>query len=758
MAQKDFDAFTAELMNFAGLWKSGTLSCVAVGRQGVFINLGTRIILEPEVQGQREVLRLYDLQDTDPPLFGISVRDSLAEINQVMYQLVATGKFQVEIKDFLCWVEASGTAAGRPGITAATYPWLPPSQRTRSVAREDWSLDRPLRVLIQSGVSLVGAFSPEKLDKLNGRLKSYKQGPVAGVVGLIRELMPGAPTDPMQGFAQVVAPLPFDLSYTPDSRLTVVAPEAAFENGIVVSTFYKPRGAERHELSVANSHPTFEGYLRRWEGTPEWPERAEAASVELLYNDVGVDTLTNITPPVHTPRVTVAGVSDKRTSDGGSVGTRSDSAPPGMTEVALASSLERRYRIVKKLGAGGMGSVFLAEQINLGNRPVALKVLSRNLLDDPEFLERFHNEGASTARIRHSNVVTIYDSGQTDDGSPYIAMEYLEGQPLRLALRGRGALPVAECAEILQQAARGLNAAHNLGIIHRDVKPDNLFLTRGDEGELVVKVVDFGIAKLREFSIHTKTGVLLGTPAYMSYEQASGMKSNDLDIRSDIYSLGVVVYEMLMGRLPFESDTPLGYLGKHLHQNPPPFRDANPDIPPLPGAERVVMKALTKDRDRRYASVLDFAREFIGAASGRLQPEELRPTVKVAELPATLVAGQTGLPSEQSRARLGQVKERGISSPPDQYSEEETKLLFAAAERGEFFIHSSEQLGKWVMVGATHFVNENDPAFAVTYLDAFRSLVAKGLVRHYGGNLHMLTDRGFKVARDLNASIGDGKA
>ena len=112
---------------------------------------------------------------------------------------------------------------------------------------------------------------------------------------------------------------------------------------------------------------------------------------------------------------------------------------------------------------------------------MALKVLSRRLLDDPEFLLRFHDEATSTARIRHTNVVTIYESGQSDDGTPYIAMEYLEGETLRHALRRRGALPVAECAEILSQVARGLNAAHKLGIIHRDLKPDNIFLTRGDE-------------------------------------------------------------------------------------------------------------------------------------------------------------------------------------------------------------------------------------------------------------------------------------
>jgi len=207
------------------------------------------------------------------------------------------------------------------------------------------------------------------------------------------------------------------------------------------------------------------------------------------------------------------------------------------TEAQLAAGLSGRFRIVRRLGAGAMGTVFLAEQLGVGNRPVALKVLNRKLLDDPEFLLRFQNEAGSTGRIHHQNVVTIHESGQDDDGTPYIAMEFLEGESLREVIKQRGALPVTEVMEILQQAARGLSAAHRLGIIHRDLKPDNLFLTHSDEGELVVKVVDFGIAKLRESPMHTQTGMVLGTPAYMSSEQAYGMRSDELDARSDVYSL-----------------------------------------------------------------------------------------------------------------------------------------------------------------------------------------------------------------------------
>ena len=284
------------------------------------------------------------------------------------------------------------------------------------------------------------------------------------------------------------------------------------------------------------------------------------------------------------------------------------------TEAQLVAGLSRRFRIVRRLGAGGMGTVFLAEQIAVGNRPVALKVLNRKLLDDPELLLRFQDEAASTGRISHMNVVTIYESGQADDGTPYIAMEFLEGESLRQVLKRRGALPLPEVAEILQQAARGLNAAHRLGIIHRDIKPDNIFLTHGDEGELIIKVVDFGIAKLREASTNTMTGMVLGTPAYISCEQASGMRSEELDARSDIYSLGVVVYEMLTGRVPFHSDTPFGYLQKHVMEDPPPFRTVAPALGVPPAVESAIMKALVKDREQRYASTLDFARALATAA------------------------------------------------------------------------------------------------------------------------------------------------
>ncbi len=306
------------------------------------------------------------------------------------------------------------------------------------------------------------------------------------------------------------------------------------------------------------------------------------------------------------------------------------------TDAELAGSLTRRYKIIRRLGEGGMGTVFLAEQIAVGNRPVALKVLLRKLLDDPEFLARFRNEAASTGRIRHANVVTVYESGQSDDGTPYIAMEYLEGQTLSQVLKLRGALPLKECAAILEQAARGLHAAHKLGIIHRDLKPDNIFLTRNDDGEALVKVVDFGIAKLLDATGHaTLTGIVLGTPAYMSAEHAAGMRGEELDARSDVYSLGVVTYEMLTGRTPFQADTPLGYVRKHVLEPPPALNSVRADLHLSAQVEQVILKALDKVRERRYNSTVEFAREF--AAATHSAPTAPAP---VREAPSPLPPGQ----------------------------------------------------------------------------------------------------------------------
>jgi serine/threonine protein kinase len=186
---------------------------------------------------------------------------------------------------------------------------------------------------------------------------------------------------------------------------------------------------------------------------------------------------------------------------------------------------------------------------------------------------------------------------------------------------------VAECAEILQQAANGLNAAHELGIIHRDLQPVNIFLAHGGGGRVVVKLINFAPVEPPGYGDDLESdGLLLGVPAYISPELVRGMRSDQLDLRLDLYSLGVVAYEMLTGRVPFQADTPMGCLVKHLNEPPPPFRAVAPGLSVPPQLEAVVMKALAKDREQRYASALEFAREFASAASAAAQPDELPPT------------------------------------------------------------------------------------------------------------------------------------
>jgi serine/threonine-protein kinase len=277
---------------------------------------------------------------------------------------------------------------------------------------------------------------------------------------------------------------------------------------------------------------------------------------------------------------------------------------PPTLDPAVSAALSRDYRILDSLGTGGMGAVYLAEQIRVGNRKVALKVLHRKFSEDEEFITRFENEAASTGRINHPNVITIYESKQASDGTLYIAMELVEGESLTEHLRKRGRLPLEEAVDIVVQCCKALAAAHRLGIIHRDIKPDNIMLARDLDGGTIVKILDFGIAKLKDSGGHTVTGSVLGTPAYMSYEQASGMSSEKLDGRSDIYSLGIVTYVMLAGQPPFRAETPVGYITKHLSEAPPTIRTLRPDLPA--GVEAAVMKALEKDREHRHQTAADF--------------------------------------------------------------------------------------------------------------------------------------------------------
>jgi serine/threonine protein kinase len=256
------------------------------------------------------------------------------------------------------------------------------------------------------------------------------------------------------------------------------------------------------------------------------------------------------------------------------------------------------YTLLEPIGHGGMAVVYRARQESL-DRTVAVKVLSDNLAASTEFMERFRREARTAANLRHPNVITVHDFGQDERGVPYLVLEYIEG-PTLADLMDAG-LDDSRIPGLLDQIAAGLDYAHARGVIHRDIKPGNVLIT--EDGRAVL--ADFGLAWLLEGAHLTLTGGVIGTPEYMSPEQAAG---EPIDHRSDVYALGVVLYEMLVGERPFVAETPIGVLLKHLQDPAPPLLDARPDLPPAVG--QVVDRSLLKDPAQRYASAGELARAF----------------------------------------------------------------------------------------------------------------------------------------------------
>ena len=269
-----------------------------------------------------------------------------------------------------------------------------------------------------------------------------------------------------------------------------------------------------------------------------------------------------------------------------------------------------RYRITGKLGQGGMGVVYKGRQEAV-DRDVAIKVLLQELVEDESLVQRFHLEARAASRLSHPNTITIYDFGQHED-LLYIAMEYLHGQPLNTVLK-QGPMPPARVIHIMMQALRSLSEAHKKGIVHRDIKPDNIYLTEMGGVHDFVKVLDFGVAKLKSSGEKTltKAGMIFGTPKYMSPEQA---RSQELDARSDIYALGVMMYQMLMGRVPFDADDHVSILLKHVTEPPPPFGKIRPDLHVPKEFQDLVFRAMEKNVKDRYQSADEMLMALEGLA------------------------------------------------------------------------------------------------------------------------------------------------
>ncbi|MEZ5171437.1 MAG: protein kinase [Acidimicrobiia bacterium] len=275
-------------------------------------------------------------------------------------------------------------------------------------------------------------------------------------------------------------------------------------------------------------------------------------------------------------------------------------------KVSVGTVLNNRYRLTRELAGGGMGTVFTAEDTLL-SRPVAVKVLHADLARDPGIRERFHHEALAAARLSHPGIVATYDTGD-DDGVAYIVMELADGQTLRGAIDARGMMPPGVAADVAAQVADALEDAHRHGVIHRDVKPGNI-LVRADGR---VQVVDFGIAKATGSADLTRTGMVIGTARYLAPEQAQG---HGTDARTDVYALGLVLYEMLTGQVPFTRDTDMATAAARLTNYPRPVQELRPEVPAPLAA--VVLRALAREPSARYQSAGQFAAALRDAAAGR---------------------------------------------------------------------------------------------------------------------------------------------
>ena len=276
--------------------------------------------------------------------------------------------------------------------------------------------------------------------------------------------------------------------------------------------------------------------------------------------------------------------------------------------------IAQKYRVEALIGEGGMGKVYRATQVAL-DKPVVLKVLRQSLLSDERTVARFQREAKAASRLNHPNSISIIDFGQADDGALFIAMEYVSGRDLHQILSREWPLPESRVIRLVSQVLSALQDAHAAGVIHRDLKPENIMVEprRGGETDFV-KVLDFGIAKIQDAGADdgpalTRAGFVCGTPEYMSPEQARGAQ---LDHRSDLYAVGVILYQLTTGLLPFESDSAVGFATKHLTEEPPAPSRRRPDAKISPAMERLILKTLSKSPDDRPQTAESFKTELIG--------------------------------------------------------------------------------------------------------------------------------------------------
>ena len=327
--------------------------------------------------------------------------------------------------------------------------------------------------------------------------------------------------------------------------------------------------------------------------------------------------------------------------------------------------LRNKYEILARIGVGGMGAVYKGRHITF-NELCAIKVVNDSIAGDKNFLQRFQTEAVVTRKLRHPNAVRVDDFDYTDDGRPFIVMELVEGRNIGEVLQNEGPLPVSRAVRIASQVAQALGAAHKLGFVHRDIKPGNIVLTTNDQGKEMAKVLDFGIAKLRQAPgeaqsgvTMTSTGMVVGTPLYMSPEQFMGKKAGEeIDGRTDLYSLGVVLYQMVTARLPFEGDTLYAIMMQHIEGNVRAPDELVPELKIPPALSKVILKAIDKSRDLRFQN----ADEFIAA----LEPGSVENSASAPVGAPVMSASRVRSVSQNRISQLSQTP----SQPPSAQSSE----------------------------------------------------------------------------------------
>jgi serine/threonine-protein kinase len=326
-----------------------------------------------------------------------------------------------------------------------------------------------------------------------------------------------------------------------------------------------------------------------------------------------------VTPPLGSPTDGAPGTKPGavRSTD---TPARGVSTPPLVHSNLTGKTLQGRYEIVKKVGEGGMSFVYLANDVATREK-YAIKVLSAALSHDKNAMARLRREASLGMRLAHPNVCHIIRLGETEDGLVYVVMPFVEGEILADRTNRRGFIPLGEAARLVRDIAAGLTVAHELKIVHRDLKPENVMVCKRADGADYAVVMDFGLAKERragaELQKLTATGIILGTPEFMSPEQLRG---KPLDARTDIYSLALMTYEMLTGKLPFQGRTQQELMIARLRSDPTPLRQARPDLNLPESVELVLAKAMQRNADDRHQTTREFADAFVAAADFRGTP------------------------------------------------------------------------------------------------------------------------------------------